>query len=112
MADIALALAGVKVPEVVVGTCALYADAIAGKCIKLFKFVVAVPHLISTRTVDVGISERPPDELAFWTDDQFIGGRVSARQKLSVNDGNMMLYFCLSKISAYLLFHSCLESLA
>lgn len=86
--------------------------AFSGKCVKLLKLVVAVSHHVPTRTVHVTISERPPDELAFWTDDQFLKDRVSARQKLSVNDGNMMLYFCLSKISAYLLFHSSLESLA
>jgi len=64
--DIALAFAGVEVKEVVIRARALDALTLAGKGIKLFKFVVTVAQLISARAIDVSILDRPPDELAFW----------------------------------------------
>ena len=105
MTDVALAFAGVEVPEVVIRARALDALTLASNGIKLFKFVVAVAHLISARAINVPILERPPDELAFWADDQIVSFRVSAWQKLAINHGNKVLCCCLSKISAYLLFH-------
>lgn len=105
MTDVALAFAGVEVKEVVIRARALDALTLAGKGIKLFKFVVTVAQLISARAIDVSILDRPPDELAFWADDQVVCDGVSAWQKLAINHGNEVLCCCLSKISAYLLFH-------
>jgi hypothetical protein len=87
VADVASASACVKVEEMVVCANTLDASAFTGKCVKLLKFVVTMSHHVSTRTVNIIVPKRSPDELSFWTEDEIVRDRISARQKFSINDG-------------------------
>lgn len=96
MLVIALATAGVEVPEVVVAQAfALYADALSGKNIPFFKFVVAILHLIATRAVEVFVIGLSVDKLARRAHDQVVVD-VTAWFEFSYNDSNSMLHCGLS----------------
>lgn len=68
-----LAGAVVERPEVVVVAAALHADAVSGKYIELFIFVVAVSHLVAARAIICNVSGvcGPPNELTVGADEQF-----------------------------------------
>lgn len=96
MLGVALATAGVEVPGVVVAQAlALYADALSGKNIPFFKFVVAILHLIATRTVEVFVIGLSVDKLARRAHDQVVVV-ITARFEFSCNDSNSMLHCRLS----------------
>jgi hypothetical protein len=96
MLGVALATAGVEVPGVVVTQAlALYADALSGKNIPFFKFVVAILHLIATRTVEVFVIGLSVDKLARRAHDQVVVV-VTAWFEFSCNDSNSMLHCRLS----------------
>lgn len=70
---VALATAGVEIPGVVVAQAlAFYADALSGKNIPFFKFVVAILHLVATRTVEVVVTDFSVDKLAKRAHNQVI----------------------------------------
>jgi len=60
---LALALAVVVVPEVVIGARPSHTQAFSGKCVELFPLVVAVLHFISTGAVFVLVGVCAPQEL-------------------------------------------------
>lgn len=70
----------VERPEVVVFAPALDTDALSGKYIEFFIFVVTVPHLVSARAVifDVVRVSSSPHELFIWANEEFSSDFVQA----------------------------------
>ena len=100
---LALALAVVEVPEVVIGARPSHTQAFSGKCVELFPRVVAVLHFISAGAVSVLVGVRAPYELTEGASDQLVGLTIATGKENSIDDCNSVFYFSLSKISSNLM---------